>query len=103
MFLLSGINHELGGDIDLDAFDHAAHYDPALGRIEMYLVSSKDQRITIGGHEFSFDTGESIHTENSYKSSAEEFSALATRAGFALNQVWTDERAYFAVMLFDAE
>ena len=35
------------------------------------------QAVKIGKHRFRFETGESIHTENSYKYSADDFRALA--------------------------
>src|SRR5579864_431312 len=45
--LLARINHELNGNFDLCAFQHRAIYNQDLGRIEMHLVSTRDQRVTI--------------------------------------------------------
>ena len=42
--LLARINRELGADFELAAFRHRAFYDAALGRIEMHLVSGRDQQ-----------------------------------------------------------
>lgn len=95
--LLARINRELGGDFDLRRFSHYAFYNAALGRIEMHLVSLARQTVAIGPHRFGFDTGESIHTENSCKYSAEEFRALARAAGFRAERVWQDSRKYFAL------
>ena len=41
--LLERINRELDGDFNLEWFDHNAFYNPEKGRIEMHLVSRKDQ------------------------------------------------------------
>ena len=43
--LLARINRELGGYFDLDAFRHEAIYNPRDGRIEMHLVSRRDQDV----------------------------------------------------------
>jgi dimethylhistidine N-methyltransferase len=95
--LLARINRELGADFDLKRFSHYAFYNAALGRIEMHLVSLKEQAVRIGRHRFAFDAGESIHTENSYKYSTEQFRALAAQAGFKARKTWTDRRGLFAL------
>jgi dimethylhistidine N-methyltransferase len=95
--LLARINRELGADFDLRRWRHYALYNPALGRIEMHLVSMKTQKVTLGGHRFSFAAGETLHTENSYKYAPEEFAALAAQAGFGAARAWTDRRGQFAL------
>src|SRR3954447_9957451 len=45
--LLVRINHELGGNFDVSAFDHLAVWNPAEQRIEMHLVSRTAQSVTI--------------------------------------------------------
>jgi dimethylhistidine N-methyltransferase len=95
--VLARINGELGGDFDLKRFAHYAFYNPALGRIEMHLVSLARQTVSVGKHRFYFDTGESIHTENSYKYSIEEFRALAAKAGYRGEKAWTDRRGLFVL------
>jgi dimethylhistidine N-methyltransferase len=95
--VLARVNRELGGDFELRRFVHYAFYEPTVGRIEMHLVSTERQTVSIGAHRFSFDRGESIHTENSYKYSIAEFQALAEQAGFRAAKVWTDRRGWFSV------
>jgi dimethylhistidine N-methyltransferase len=95
--LLARINRELGGDFDLKRFAHYAFYNAALGRIEMHLVSRTRQTARVAGHRFVFEAGESIHTENSYKYSADEFRALAAQAGFRAQRRWTDRKGLFAL------
>ena len=98
--LLARCNAELGADFDLDAFAHHAFYNEAAGRIEMHLRSERAQTVRVGGRQFAFAAGETIHTENSYKYAADEFRLLATQAGFLSQQCWTDEASLFGVHLF---
>jgi len=95
--LLARINRELGGDFDLRRFRHYAFYNAAPGRIEMHLVALARQTARVGRSRFRFAAGETIHTENSYKYSVEEFRALARRAGFDGKRVWLDRRGLFAL------
>jgi len=97
--LLARANRELGADFELAAFRHEALYDPLKGRIEMRLVSVKEQIVGVLGERFHFGAGESIHTENSYKFSVEQFSRIARAAGWRVRRFWTDVRGWFA--LFD--
>jgi len=98
--LLAHINRELGADFDFDGFEHEAFFNDYKGRIEMHLVSRRAQQVTVAGHRFQFETGESIHTENSYKYSVDEFHTLAKQAGFLPLKVWTDPDRLFSVHYF---
>ena len=95
--LLTRINRELGGDFRPRGFRHYAFYNAPLGRIEMHLVSLAPQTVNIGNYRFAFGTGESIHTENSYKYSIEGFRALAAGAGFRGEEVWRDAKGWFSL------
>lgn len=99
--LLARINHELNADFDLSAFEHRAIYNESLGRIEMYLVSTRVQGVTIGriGLTVRFAAGETIHTENSYKYSLAEIDALATAAGLREQCSWQDAAGRFSLHL----
>jgi L-histidine Nalpha-methyltransferase len=95
--LLVRINRELGADFDLRRWRHYAFYNARRSRVEMHLAALSRQAVNVGKHRFVFERGETIHTENSYKYSAEEFRALAARAGFEGVKLWTDSRSYFAL------
>jgi dimethylhistidine N-methyltransferase len=95
--LLRRMRDELGAQIESDGFRHHAFYDAAQGRIEMHLVATRAQTITIGDHRFAFAAEESIHTENSYKYSIAEFRALAAEAGFESIRIWQDDRGLFSI------
>lgn len=100
--LLTRINRELGADFQRDQFWHHAFYHPGPGRVEMHLVSRRDQEVCLGGNKISFAEGESIRTEYSHKYSLTNLHDLAAAAGFAVQRVWTDERHYFAVAYLTA-
>ena len=95
--VLARLNREMGADFDLDAFAHRAFYDPRARRIEMHLVSRRQQSVAIAGGDFSFVAGETIHTESSYKYSPEGFAALGREAGFGSYRLWSDEAGWFGV------
>ncbi len=95
--LLARINRELGANFDLSAFRHRAFYNDAAGRVEMHLVSLKNQEVRFGQHAFVFRAEETIHTENSYKYSIAEFQDLARSAGFESEQCWVDPQRLFAI------
>lgn len=100
--LLARINRELGAQFDLQAFRHRAVYNDDLGRIEMYLVSTRAQQVFVEGLglSLSFAAGEAIHTENSYKYSLVEIEALARAAGLRLERQWFDAERRFSENLF---
>jgi dimethylhistidine N-methyltransferase len=97
--LLTRIHDELDADINTDAFRHHAFYNRDQGRIEMHLVSTHGQQIRIEDNYFDFEADETIHTENSYKYTINEFAELAMAAGFRQQEVWTDESNLFSVQL----
>ncbi|GIX49060.1 MAG: histidine N-alpha-methyltransferase [Candidatus Tectimicrobiota bacterium] len=100
--LLERINRELGGHFDVRRFAHVALYNEAEGRIEMHLRSDRAQEVAIEalGLTVAFAEGETIHTENSYKYTAEEVAALGQQAGLRLERTWFDPRRFFLVALF---
>ncbi len=98
--VLTRINAELDGTIDVAAFAHAARFDTDLGRIEMHLRAVRDTAFTVLGQRFAMAAGEPIHTENSYKWTLAEARLLARAAGWTPASVWTDAAAMFAVHLW---
>lgn len=100
--LLHRMNRELAADFDAARFGHCALWNEDFGRMEMHLVSLRDQVAHLGGVEIRFAVGESIHTESSYKYDIAELSALARMAGFGVERVWTDDRAWFGILLLRA-
>lgn len=93
--LLARANVELGADFDLSKFAHSAFYNAPLRRIEMHLVSLQAQEVTVCAERFQFEEGETLHTENSYKYTAEGVRRLARDAGFEPEQEWSDASGWF--------
>lgn len=101
--VLRHLNHAFGADFDPGAFRHVAEYNDRDGRIEMYLVSARDQVVKIGDARFPIETGERILTEHSHKYALEGFSAMTARVGFRLVRHWTDADERFAVCFFERD
>ena len=99
--ILARINRELGGRFDLEAFRHRAVYNEEEGRVEMYLVSTCDQKVAVEdlGMEVGFAEGETIRSENSYKYSTAEIEELAAAAGLGLEAQWFDGGRSFSLNL----
>ena len=97
--LLARINRELGGKFILGNFSHLSFFNEAESRIEMHLVSKDDQTVAIGNGQITFEAGETIHTENSYKYDVPAIEALAAAAGLRIEKSWTDSRGWFADVL----
>ena len=100
--LLQRINSELGGTFNLDAFRHRAVWNRHAGRVEMHLVCARRQvvRVSAADLELTFEHGDSIWTESSYKWDADAIIAEGRAAGFREAGQWVDEDAGFALTRF---
>ena len=97
--LLVRINRELGANFDVGAFAHRAIWNADESRIEMHLVSQRQQSVVVRGRCFDFLKGETIHTENSRKYTLKQFAAIAARAGWSLERSWASADPSFGVVL----
>lgn len=95
--ILNNINKVAGLNFNTDNFDHHAFYNEEKYRIEMYLVSKVNQVVSFGDTDIAISAGESIHTENSYKYTAESFEDIARSAGFVIRSSWADQNQLFSV------
>ncbi|MFY7750152.1 MAG: L-histidine N(alpha)-methyltransferase [Exiguobacterium acetylicum] len=95
--MLTHLNQMLEGTFDVTRFEHHAFYNEEKGRIEMHLRSQLDQLVQVGDVTVPFKKGETIHTENSYKYSKEEFETLARQSGFHSVNCWIDDDERFSV------
>jgi uncharacterized SAM-dependent methyltransferase len=100
--LIGRINRELEGDFDLSGYAHCARYNASAGRMELHIVSLRDQVAHAAGMEIRFRAGDRIHAEDSHKYTVEEFQALARRAGFDAAACWRDEEDLFSIHLLTA-
>jgi len=96
--VLARINRELGGNFDLRAFQHRAFYNEAVGRVEIYIESMREQTVAISELEMEvqFAAGEQIHTENSYKYDPNDIARLAAETGFVHDRTWLDTEERFS-------
>lgn len=101
--LLSRINREADATFDLERFEHEARYNTEEGRVEMHLKSKAHQLVKVSQTVFRFMEGETIHTENSYKYSVDEFMALCGRARLQLKKLWKDPQGLFCMYYFEKE
>jgi dimethylhistidine N-methyltransferase len=99
--LLRAVNREFGATFDLDGFVHEAVYDDAESRIEMRLISVRDQRVQVAGHPFEFREGEMLVTEYSHKYTLPAFARLAEEGEMRVRRVWTDPAQLFAVQYLE--
>ncbi|MCW2494363.1 L-histidine N(alpha)-methyltransferase [Jatrophihabitans sp.] len=99
--VLRVINRELGGDFDLDSFEHLAAWDAEHEWIEMRLRSTRDQVVHIAalGLTVAFGRGEELRTEISAKFRRERVVEELAAAGLRLTQWWTDPAGDFALSL----
>lgn len=103
--LLGRINRELGADFDLRCFAHEVRWDSVHRRIEMHLISGRDQDVHVAalGTTIHFRAGETIWTESSHKFTEVELDGLALSAGFVPVAMWVDETWPFAEALWRVE
>jgi L-histidine Nalpha-methyltransferase len=95
--ILNRLNALLDSEFKPELFSHRAFYNREQQRIEMHLVTEQAQSVRLNGSAIEFESGESIHTENSYKYTVEGFAELAGRAGLGLRESWVDGEELFSV------
>jgi dimethylhistidine N-methyltransferase len=102
--LLLRLNAELDADFDLAGFRHKAVWNAAASRVEMRLVSLRDQEIHVrgAGIRLRLAAGDALWTESSYKYEPPGIVRLVEREGFHCRTQWIDPDARFALTLFSA-
>ena len=105
--ILARLNRDLSTDFRLDRFTHEARWNATECRMEMHLVSTCAQTVSVprslAGPALTvrFTAGESIHTENSYKFTAESLRTLLSPS-FREVHGFRDSEDRFAVTLAEA-
>ena len=99
--ILARLNRELDADFNLDAFRHIALWNRRVSRMEIYLESLTDQTAFLPplDLDLTFQAGERIHTENSYKYTDAMIESILHESGFTLEQSWCDRKKWFGVHL----
>lgn len=100
--LLHRINNEMDADFNPDNFKHWEVYDPETGTAKSYLVSTKDQSVSIKtlGLKVDFTAWETIHTEISQKYDDTIVEWLASESGLEIINEFSDSKAYYKNYLF---
>ncbi|AEE18766.1 dimethylhistidine N-methyltransferase [Dokdonia sp. Hel_I_63] len=100
--LLHRINNEMDADFNPDNFKHWEVYDPETGTAKSYLVSTKDQSVTIKSLDLKVDftAWETIHTEISQKYDDNIVEWLASESGLEIVNEFSDSKAYYKNYLF---
>lgn len=95
--LLERINRELGGNFDLSKFEHFGTYNPSVGAMESFLLSTEKQSVFIEELErsFDFEPYEAIHLEYSFKFLRSEVEQLSENTGFEVENHFSDSKKYF--------
>jgi L-histidine Nalpha-methyltransferase len=99
--VLRVVNHGLGTDFDLEAFEHVAFFDAGNSWVEMRLRANGAQTVRIRGAELevTFDDGEEIRTEISSKFTRDAVEGELHAAGLRLEEFFTDGGGLFGVAL----
>jgi len=99
--LLKVLNTRLGGNFDPELFRHHATYDPEARRVEMWLLSEREQQVTLRGLglEVPFAAEEGLRTEISAKFTRGEVDRLLADADLELLDWRTDPRSLFGLAL----
>jgi len=99
--VLEVLNRELGGDFDLDGFEHVARFDADEARMDIRLRSLAEQTVRLDGLDLTvgFAAGEEMRTEISSKFTRERLEAVYEEAGMAMDGWFTDEPGDYALSL----
>jgi L-histidine N-alpha-methyltransferase len=99
--ILGRINRDLGANFDLRKFSHVVHYDEARGSVDSFLEARERMVVKVPASALrcTFEAGERIHTESSYKFTDDDLVALVASAGFRSRAVWHDRAKRFSVHL----
>ncbi|UJH92832.1 L-histidine N(alpha)-methyltransferase [Antarcticibacterium sp. 1MA-6-2] len=102
---LMRINRELRGNFNPDNFLHWETYDPETGTARSFLVSTKEQQVTVGDLELEvhFEQWETIHTEISQKYDDHVVNWLAKEAGLKVTEAFSDDKNYYKNYIFRIE
>ena len=95
--LLHHINDLIGTDFNLRQWRHVALFNAEQSRIEMHLEAIVKTTVGWANHQRTFEQGERIHSENSYKYTLPGMTELLKQAGFSHVQHWADAQGWFGV------
>lgn len=100
--LLKRMNRELGANFNIEEFSHYASYHPTECAARSYLISQKEQTVTIKSlkKEFHFKKWEPIYMEVSQKYNLEMIKKLAENSGFEIVKNFFDKNRLYTNSLW---
>ena len=103
--LLARINRECDANFDLRTFAHEVRWNGPERRIEMHLLSCRNQEIHLAALDTTlhFRSGETIWTESSHKFTRSELDGYARSSGFQALIAWVDQEWPFAETIWRVE
>jgi uncharacterized SAM-dependent methyltransferase len=100
--LLVHLNRLLGAVFDPEDFRHEARVQHNPFRVEAHLVATRPLTYQVGEIPITFEVGESIHTDTSYKYDLGTFQNLASQAGWQPVKCWCDDQNRFCLYLLQS-
>ena len=103
--VLRVLNRELLSDFEPDLFSHRAIFNVDENRIEMWLDSVTNQRISVPvmGEDIEFRSGEGMRTEVSNKFTRSSIRQMFKGSGLDLVDLYTDDEELFGLVLAKPE
>jgi L-histidine N-alpha-methyltransferase len=98
--ILNVVNRLSGTNFDVEFFKHTAFFNEKYARIEMHLTALRDMVISSPHTASSIEihSGESIHTENSYKFTRNQITELVETAGLKVESFFMDQKKWFSLL-----
>ncbi|MFI8566388.1 L-histidine N(alpha)-methyltransferase [Rhodococcus sp. NPDC078407] len=99
--VLAVINSRLGGNFDIESFEHVALWNAEQEWIEMRLRATSPQEVYLADLDLhvQFDAGEDLRTEISAKFRPEGITEELAAVGFDVEHLWSDAESRFALIL----
>ena len=100
--VLTILNRELGANFAIENYSHCAVFNEEKSRIEMHIVSQRDQKVTfpaLNNHCIEMKCGETICTEISRKLTPQKAKDLLERCAYQIKHHFTPANEYFSLFL----
>jgi L-histidine N-alpha-methyltransferase len=97
------MNRELGAEVDLDGVSMVSYFNDDLERVEMFARFAHEQQLVLQplDRHFRLAAGEQVLVEISRKFHVDRVAGDAARFDLSLEEVFTDEQGWFAVLRFE--
>ena len=97
--LIKRINREFKNYLNPKDFKYYSHFNEKTNSVECFLISKKDQQLSINKKKILLKKGEDIQTEVSKKFTFSSFGKLAKLCGWNIKKYWLDKKNFYAVVL----